>query len=140
MAVITGKDAYFKMKAGSASSATAVSYINNFSLTLNSASVDISSLGDTWKAFQGDVKDWSVSASGILDMSDTAQSALYAMLFGTGTVSEVELHLGAGTVKEYVGNAILTSISESASVGSAVSVSYNFQGTGKLEMKEISST
>lgn len=137
MAVITGKDAYFKMKAGEASAATAVSYINNFSLTINSASVDISSLGTIWKEFQGDLKDWSVSASGILDMNDTAQAALYAMLFGSGTVSEVELHMGAGTVKEYVGNAVLTSISESASVGSAVSVSYNFQGTGALEMKEI---
>ncbi len=138
MAVVTGKDAYFKMKQGSETSASAVSYINNFSLTINSASVDISSLGTIWKEFQGDLKDWTVSASGILDMTDKTQAALYAMLFGTGTVSEVELHMGAGTTKEYVGSAILTSVSESASVGSAVSVSYNFQGTGALEMKEIS--
>lgn len=136
--VQTGKDAYFKIKAGSDTSASAMGYVNSWSLTINGASIDITSLGELWRSYQGDVKDWSVSATASLDLSDSADKALFDMLCSsTSVVVAVELHMGVGN-NEFVGDAILTSAPVTATVGDKVSVNFSFQGTGALELKEVS--
>lgn len=136
MSVITGKDAFFKIKSGSASASSKVGYVNNYSLTINSASIDITSLGDLWRVFKGDLRVWSVSATAAFDLTDANDKALFDMLCGEGTVSAVELHMGVGD-HEFVGDAIITSAPVSATVGDKVSVNYSFQGSGTLELKEV---
>ena len=135
MSVTTGKDAYFKIKTGSATSVSSLAYINNYSLNINNANLDITPLGVNWKEFQDDLRDWSATASGNFDLSDTAQSSLLDFLLGNEHV-KVELHMGIGT-KEWVGSSVITSCSVSAQVGSAVTLNYSFQGSGALELKEV---
>lgn len=108
-----------------------VSDIKNWSLELGIDTLDVTALGDDWKRFIAGLKEWSVSAEGsfAVNTDTNGQAALQTAFLNS---SEVELKLYVNTTDYYSGTAYISSLSVEDPVDDAVSVSFEFQGTGEL--------
>lgn len=129
MAVMAGKNGTFSWGENQ------VGYIDNFSLTINQGTAETSQLGDDYRMYIPTVCDWSGSVSGTLDYADSAQKAILDDLADPAGTS-VTLELKVGPTLTYTGSAFITSISITGSHGDKVAVSFNFQGSGSLTMKQ----
>lgn len=125
MATMAGKDGSFSV------GASAVGYIDNWSLTINQGTSEASELGTAAKEFVATSTDWSGNASGSLDPSDAQQKAAITAISG-GTGAPLAIEFGVSTTVKFAGNAILTSVQIGAAHGDKVTFSMNFQGTGAL--------
>lgn len=112
---------------------TVVGELNHFTLTLTSASNDVSAFqGSGWGAFKPGLLTWTGTASGFWDLTDTGQAALWTA--ATGTTS-VELYMHTNDDYYYYGSANLTSIAIDDTLAGVATVTFNFQGTGTLTQK-----
>lgn len=128
MAAHAGKDGFFKIDGG------AVAYMDNYSLSINAGTADITCLGDEWKQSIATQKSWSGSASGTLDLADPEQAAVLAMFTGSSSVTAQTLAFGLGGNSSYGGSATISSISIGASVTDKITFSFNFEGNGPLTL------
>lgn len=127
MGAIAGKDG--KIEYGS----NAMGYIDNWSLSIDQGAEEASGIGKDWKDYIATAKGFSGSASGSLDLNDTAQKAVFTELkSGAGTPATITL--AVTTSNEFSGDCILTNVALGASHGGKVTFSFNFQGTGELDM------
>lgn len=110
-----------------------MAYIDNYSLAMNTGTAEISQMGNEWKEFLATTKDWSGSASGTLDTSDTAQKKFLDGFIATGTASAT-IVFKISADKNLTGSVFCSSLSITASHGDKISVSFNFQGTGALSV------
>ena len=108
-----------------------VTDIKNWSLDLGADTLDVTALGDDWKKFVSGLKEWSASAEGSFAIhSDATGQAALQTAFLNG--DEVELKLYVNAVNYYSGTAFISGLSVEDPVDDAVSVSFEFQGTGPL--------
>lgn len=125
MAVYTGYGGSVKVGTNT------VAELGEWSLDINADTQDTTSLGSTgWRSYVVTLKNWSGSASGRWDMTDTnGQKALQDALLGGTTVT---LNLYIDSTKRYSGTAVITKVSVSTSADGVAEVSFDFQGTGAL--------
>ncbi len=126
MAVLAGKDGEVKL------SSTKIGYIDNFSLSVEAGTAEVSSLGDQWKAFIGTAKGWSGSLSGTFDYADAQQKSMVDNLISGNASTSVSLSFKVSASLTLTGTAWLSNASIGASHGDKITISFNFQGTGAL--------
>lgn len=129
MAVMAGKSGVIKIGDNQ------IGYIDNFSLNVNQGSAEVSQIGKTWREYITTCMDWSGSLSGTLDYGNPAQKAIVDDLaVPAGVALSCEFKMGPDLT--YLGNLVITSLSITGSFADKIAVSFNFQGTGELTIKE----
>lgn len=111
---------------------------SDFSLEINKETIDITTLSSAgWKEKLVDLKEWNISANGLVTRGADGTNAVYDELLAEILTSDdtVELILtdtdGSGTIT-LTGSAFLTGLSTSVTTGDKVSYSAKFEGTGAL--------
>ena len=84
---------------------------------------EITDMGDTWKTFLAGFKDWTASATCLLDTTGPDIAAL-------GTAQTLTLTAVSGTTLS--GNAFCTGIAVSTDANGIPTVTYTFQGSGAV--------
>lgn len=113
-----------------------VAEVKSWSLEITSDTVDASIIGTEWRKNQATIKSWSGSLDGFWDETDTTgQGELTA-----GATVTLNLYPeGDDTGATYwSGDAIVTSISYSASFDGLVEVTFSFTGNGALTEQTVS--
>lgn len=111
--------------------ANAVAEISNWKLDISADLPDTTSFSSGgWKTFIAGLKEWSGSAEGNFDPTDTnGQLALQnALLNGTS----VTLNLSVDGTHKYSGTAYIKKVSPETPVDDKVKISFDFQGSGAL--------
>ena len=107
-----------------------VAEIKSWQLEIKSDTVDASIIGTSWRKNQATIKSWEGSFEGFWDETDTdGQGAL--AVGGTVTLNMHPEGDDSGDTY-WSGDAIITSISYSASFDGIVEASFSFTGTGAL--------
>lgn len=112
-----------------------VAEVKSWSLEITSDTVDASIIGTEWRKNQATIKSWSGSLDGFWDETDTTgQGELTA-----GATVTLNLYPeGDDTGAIYwSGDAIVTSISYSASFDGLVEVTFSFTGNGALTEQTV---
>ena len=111
--------------------ANVVAEISNWSLELGADTHDVTALGEEWKRHIAGLREWSASAEGsfALHTDSAGQGALQTAFLG-GT--EVSLLFYVNPANYYAGTAYISGLSVEDPVDDAVSVSFEFQGSGPL--------
>lgn len=119
------------------SSTKQIGGLNTFSLNVNNAVLDVTSFGNTWKEHIDGVKDFSGSASGYLDYSDTVQKEIVDKILSS---SESTLTIDFKVTKDLTltGSVKISSLSTTVAVSDKVGISFNFVGNGALNVKQVS--
>lgn len=105
--------------------------LKNWKMDLGADMQDVTVFSTTgWKTFLAGLKEWSGSAEGNFDMTDTnGQLALQnALINGTS----VALKLYVNATNYYSGTAFVKKVAPEAAVDGVVSVAFDFQGSGAL--------
>ncbi len=89
--------------------------------------IEDTAMGDSSKTFVAGLASWTGSCEANLSGSDTGQ----VLLDNGSSQTGLDFFFDSST-SAYKGNAIVTSISASSSIGDMVKVSISFQGTGAL--------
>jgi len=104
--------------------------LNSWSITITHAPVDVRVFrGDGWGAYAKGAKDWTGSASGFFDCTDTGQTAIHTAITG-GTTVDVYMHVRDDYY--YYGSTHPTSISVDQALDGVANISYDFQGIGAI--------
>lgn len=128
MSVLAGKDG--SVKRGS----NKIGYIDNFSMSIEQGTSEVSEFEDQWKKYVGTSKGFSGSFSGTFDYGDTnGQKAIVDDLIGNGGEVDLQFKTSMGLV--LVCTAQISNGSINGSHGDKVAVSFNFQGTGAMTKK-----
>ena len=110
-----------------------VGYIDNFSLSIEAGTAEVSSLGDQWKEFIGTAKGWSGSFSGTFDYGDTnGQKAIIDNLISANASTSVTLKFKVSASLTLTGTAWISNGTIGGSHGDKITISFNFQGSGAL--------
>lgn len=119
------------------SSTKQIGGLNTFSLNINNAVLDVTSFGNSWKEHIDGVKDFSGSASGYLDYSDTVQKEIVDKILSS---SESTLTIDFKVTKDLTltGSVKISSLSATIAVSDKVGISFNFVGNGALNVKQVS--
>lgn len=119
------------------SSTKQIGGLNTFSLNINNAVLDVTSFGNSWKEHIDGVKDFSGSASGYLDYSDTVQKEIVDKILSS---SESTLTIDFKVTKDLTltGSVKISSLSATIAVNDKVGISFNFVGNGALNVKQVS--
>lgn len=119
------------------SSTKQIGGLNTFSLNINNAVLDVTSFGNSWKEHIDGVKDFSGSASGYLDYSDTVQKEIVDKILSS---SEGTLTIDFKVTKDLTltGSVKISSLSATVAVSDKVGISFNFVGDGALNVKQVS--
>lgn len=119
------------------SSTKQIGGLNTFSLNINNAVLDVTSFGNSWKEHIDGVKDFSGSASGYLDYSDTVQKEIVDKILSS---SESTLTIDFKVTKDLTltGSVKISSLSTTVAVSDKVGISFNFVGNGALNVKQVS--
>ena len=119
------------------SSTKQIGGLNTFSLNVNNAVLDVTSFGNSWKEHIDGVKDFSGSASGYLDYSDTVQKEIVDKILSS---SESTLTIDFKVTKDLTltGSVKISSLSATVAVSDKVGISFNFVGNGALNVKQVS--
>lgn len=119
------------------SSTKQIGGLNTFSLNINNAILDVTSFGNSWKEHIDGVKDFSGSASGYLDYSDTVQKEIVDKILSS---SESTLTIDFKVTKDLTltGSVKISSLSTTVAVSDKVGISFNFVGNGALNVKQVS--
>lgn len=108
-----------------------VTEINNWSLDLSSDAPEVTALGDDWKQFISGLKEWSASSEGSFNVHTDAEGQKAVQdAFLNGEL--VSLRLYVNPTNYYSGSAYISSLSVEDPVDDAVTISFEFQGTGAL--------
>lgn len=112
-----------------------VAEVKSWSLEITSDTVDASIIGTEWRKNQATIKSWSGSLDGFWDETDTTgQGELTAG--ATVTLNLYPEGDEEGAVY-WSGDAIVTSISYSASFDGLVEVTFSFTGNGALSEQTV---
>ena len=112
-------------------SSNAVAELKNWKMDLGADMADVTSFSVTgWKSFIAGLKEWSGSAEGNFDMTDTnGQLALQnALIAGTS----ITLKLYVDGTHYYSGTAFVKKLAPEAAVDGVVTVAFDFQGSGAV--------
>ena len=112
-----------------------VAEVKSWSLEVTSDTVDASIIGTQWRKNQATIKSWSGSFDGFWDETDTTGQG---ELTAGATVTLNPYPEGDDTGATYwSGDAIVTSISYSASFDGIVEATFSFTGTGALDEETV---
>lgn len=130
MAGISGKAALLKFCATLGGSYVTIADLNNVTFTIDNEALDITAFAATYGSKVAGLKNWSISASGFRNTSDTTgQNAIHTAVLGdTDTFLQI---LPNGTTG-YKGQVIINSLETGDDVGGVVSFSLQATGTGAL--------
>jgi hypothetical protein len=106
---------------------TTIGEITTWSVEQTTDVIEDTSMGDTSKTFVAGLVSWTGSCEAILSDSDAGQ----ALLDNGNSLTAVDFFFDS-TTSAYKGNAIVTALSSSATMGEMIKVSVTFQGTGAL--------
>ena len=108
-----------------------VTEINNWSLDIGTDTLEVTALGDDWKEFIAGLKEWSASSEGTFNIpsDNNGQRAVQDAFLNGDTVS---LRMYVNPTNYYSGNAYISSLNVEDPVDDAVTISFEFQGTGAL--------
>ena len=106
---------------------TTIGEITTWSVEQTTDVIEDTSMGDTSKTFVAGLVSWTGSCEAILSDSDAGQ----ALLDNGSSLTAVDFFFDS-TTSAYKGNAIVTALSSSATMGEMIKVSVTFQGTGAL--------
>lgn len=128
MSVLAGKDGSVKLGSDK------IGYIDNYSLSIEQGTAEVSEFEDQWKKFIGTGKGFSGSFSGTFDYGDTdGQKEIIDDLIGNGGTVSLEFKTSLGLV--LVCTAEISNASVGGSHSDKISISFNFQGTGSMTKK-----
>lgn len=71
---------------------TRMARINNYNVTVNGVSVDVTELGDDWESSRIVINNWAAAIEGYFDLSDTQQLALHTKAISGGEITELEFY------------------------------------------------
>ena len=133
MATMSGVDGklYLHTSGGTAPT-TEAGYITTFNLSISSGTADVSTLGTVWDEYIGTNKSWSGSISAIFDPSDTQQSLLMTDILSADETTKITAKFVINPALTLQGDILVTGVSSTVSRTDAVSIDFNFQGTGAL--------
>jgi len=106
---------------------TTIGEITTWSVEQTTDVIEDTAMGDTSKTFVAGLVSWTGSCEAILSDSDAGQ----ALLDNGSSLTAVDFFFDS-TTSAYKGNAIVTALSSSATMGEMIKVSVTFQGTGAL--------
>ncbi len=128
MSVLAGKDGSVKLGSNK------IGYIDNFSLSIEQGTTEVSEFENQWREYIGTGKGFSGSFSGTFDYGDTnGQKAIVDDLIGNRGEVDLQFKTSMGLV--LVCTAQISNGSINGSHGDKVAVSFNFQGTGSMTKK-----
>ena len=128
MAIITGISGQMKAVTDAGTLAL-VAEMKSWSVEETQDQVETTVMGDSTKTFLNTIKGWSASCECVYNPSDAAQADLI-----NGAKVQVEFY-PAGTsdgTNKFSGDAFVTSVSRSGSMGDLVAISVSLQGDGAL--------
>lgn len=116
--------------------ANTVAEITGWSLDQSADTVEDTALSDTAKTYLADLTSWTASADAHWDETDTTGQG--ALTIGASVT--LNLYPEGDTTGDtyWTGSAIVTGISRSGAIGSVISASFSFQGTGALTETTVS--
>lgn len=126
MAVMAGKDGIVKIGTNK------IGYIDTWSITRTQNTDETSQIGNPDQEYIPTDRNWSGSLSGSFDYSDAAQKVVMDQLIDTGVGSVLKCTFVTNAELTLAGDIIVTSVALGASHGGKITLSINFQGTGKL--------
>lgn len=129
MATYRGMDGSLKF------ATNAVAKMRSWSLTTNLEVMEDTGMGEPWKSNQAGVASWSGHGEAYLDYADAAQKAIIDKIMAAtpATTSAAALFIVSSTgPKQFSGNVLVTGIQITSQLGSIITVSFSFTGTGAL--------
>lgn len=108
---------------------TIIGNLKTWSLDIAAGELDASAFGSTWRRTDSGIKEWSGSAEGNYDDTDTYQTSLWTALTG-GT--KVVMLFAVGTADYFLGTAVILGHSPSQSFDGLGAAGYSFKGDGPL--------
>jgi len=123
MAVMVGNAAAFKLGTNT------VAEMDNWSLDVSTNLEETQAFGDTWKERTSTIKEWSGSASGRLDTSDTNGHVALKTAFLAGSTVSARFYVD-GT--NYYSGTAYVQASFSAPENGIITANYTITGTGAL--------
>lgn len=110
--------------------ATAFSDGSKWTLSLKGATKDVTPFGASgnWAINLATIKSWTAKVSAFLDTADTAQTALFALLNSTVSMTFTV----QSTPHAFTGSAILTGIDPNIDVQGVETVDFSFTGSGPI--------
>ena len=129
MAIMRGCDGSIKM------GTKLMGYIDSFNININVGNAETSSIGKEWKEYMETVKDWGGSASGTFDYStESGQKDIIDRILASGkSTTPLAGEFKVAEDLTLTGNFCMSSAALQSAFGDKVSISFNFQGTGKIE-------
>lgn len=125
MAIMAGNAGAFKIGANT------VAEMDEWTLDISTGLEETQAFGDTWKERTSTIKEWSGSASGRFDDTDTNGHVAMNTAFLAGTVVACRFYVD-GT-NYYSGNAFVQA-SINAPENGVITVSYSLTGSGALTL------
>jgi len=125
MAVLVGNAAAFKIGSNT------VAEMDGWTIDAQTNLEETQSFGDTWKERTATIKEWSGSATGRLDNTDTNGHVALGTAFIGGTTVAARFYI-TGSV--YYSGTCFVNASITAAENGLVTVNYTFTGTGALSL------
>lgn len=125
MAILVGNAGSFKIGANT------VAEIDNWTLDVSTNLEETQAFGDTWKERTATIKEWSGSASGRLDDTDTNGHVALGTAFLGGTTVSARFYVD-GT--NYYSGTAFVNASIAAAENGLVTVNYTITGSGALTL------
>jgi len=123
MAVLAGNAGAFKLTTNT------VAELDNWTLDVSTGLEETQSFGDTWKERTATIREWSGTASGRFDSSDTNGHAALQTAFLGGTTVTGRFYIN-GT--NYFSGTAFVQASLTAPENGLITVNYTITGTGAL--------
>ncbi|NBW14696.1 MAG: hypothetical protein EBR82_42525 [Caulobacteraceae bacterium] len=123
MAVLAGNAGSFRL------SANTVAEIDTWTLDVSTGLEETQSFGDTWKERTATIREWSGTAAGRFDNTDTNGHVALNTAFLGGTTVSARFYIN-GT--NYYSGTAFVQASVSAAENGLVTVSYTITGSGSL--------
>ena len=109
---------------------TNIASLTSWSVSQSAEVLECAAMGSTWKEHKSGLLSWEGSADANF-MDDTATQAANELTVGD-TVALIFYPDAAQAGMSFTGNAVITAIENSASLGDVQTVSLSFSGTGSL--------
>ena len=112
---------------------TALAYSNSFDLNINVAEIDVTSKDSSgWKDVLSGLRDWSVSADGIVALDSSTNASYLFSLASNRTQINLKLSTDTSGDVYYHGSAYITNLTITAPMEDKVTFSCTFVGDGTL--------
>lgn len=108
---------------------TNVASLTSWSVSQNAEVLECASMGSTWKEHKTGLLSWEGSADANFMDASATQAANEVVV---GTTVALIFYPDAAQAMSFTGNAVVTAIENSASLGDVQTVSLSFSGTGSL--------